>query len=446
MDNAMLAEAIRQSPFDDLLRQRQIAACLEQGLLADAVAAVSAKAEICGLRPQDGKLLIQLHSRLRAAGAAMLLEQLMSHDQARTVTADINVAHDAEAQAIWQACDKLMRYGVYDAARDLLDQALLRWPAEPLMHHGKIRLYLELADYSACATAVNGKQRVCGLDKQDGAMLSKLYSLLKDAGLRSAEIDIFLSNDFVQQVVAGNAKYSGFESLGMDCELGFAQRKLGQEPLGLLRFSGIPFDTLIALLNNDFRDFALPENCELKIIRLADQSQYDLYDRVYRYDMHTFVVADTSDDAADVLKKFCARAQFLKRKLLDDLASGDKIFVYKNDHCSEREARKLSRALLRHGPNRLLVVREFDRRRERAHGALVRVGGHILNGYLERFDVHVIQPEHLLEWRGVLDGALREFSERPPKASLLGLSKLMPWLRRWRGGQAKAPSDHAAVR
>ena len=47
-----------------------------------------------------------------------------------------------------------------------------------------------------------------------------------------------------------------FESLGDNCELGLVQRRAGVEPLGLLRFAGVPLRNLVRGLNARFANIA----------------------------------------------------------------------------------------------------------------------------------------------------------------------------------------------
>ena len=118
------------------------------------------------------------------------------------------------------------------------------------------------------------------------------------------------------------------ESLGCNCEFGFIQRKLGIEPISLLRWAGAPTDGLISALRNNFAGLmeeaighATPPRREP-----ADQRWW-LSCRRYDILFHTneSVAAMTADEAADKARR---RLRWLAGKLMTDLREAEKIFVY----------------------------------------------------------------------------------------------------------------------
>ncbi len=121
----------------------------------------------------------------------------------------------------------------------------------------------------------------------------------------------------------------GFESLGDDCELGFVQRSVGAEPLSLLRFGGIRLHRLYEALGNRFD--GIDDVAELGVSIQGGQGhgEYMIVQNRYRYFYHTFMHSWEIDRDA-LLAREAARLAFCRRKLLEDLEDGEKIFVVKS--------------------------------------------------------------------------------------------------------------------
>lgn len=135
-----------------------------------------------------------------------------------------------------------------------------------------------------------------------------------------------LVHDGVSQGFDLRSIYLNFESLGVNCEFGCVQRNHGAEPLGLFRWAGIEYDSLLRLLRMKLIDYDRPEN-----YRLAGNyaDEYLLVDTVYGSESHTHVnSADVSPE--HFLAQLRRRQVFLKRKFLEDAAAGEKIFVHKS--------------------------------------------------------------------------------------------------------------------
>lgn len=150
---------------------------------------------------------------------------------------------------------------------------------------------------------------------------------------------------------------SEFESLGNNCEFGLVQRYAGLENLGLLKFSASPIENLIHALNTNFELYG----CEGDL-QLYDHSTRYLFcaSRNYGFDYNTGQLAGTVD-VAGILRKEARKIAYLKRRLLEDLRSGDKIFVRKGDgDQSSGQVLDLMRAVRRHGPSKLLWVRASE--------------------------------------------------------------------------------------
>jgi hypothetical protein len=411
---ALLADAIAKKPFDGELRKLQISTLLEDGQRQEAAAAINDKAKLCGLKAHDGNSIIALYLQIREHHChGPVFDALLAHPFVGETIADVFVESCTDGERVHIAAIKLIRYGVFDAGRTMLQAALEHHLENAALHRLLIQCCSAMHAYEDAAAAVNRKNAACGLDGADRDLLTKLHSTIIDERLRGPQVDTFMSLPHVQDIVADNARFCIFESLGNDCELGNVQRNLGQEPLGLLRFSSIPLPTLIKLLKNNFRDFALPENCDLTIVDMGDQAQYDLVDHFYKYQVHTFIVVDKITSHGAVLEKFCARVQFLKRKLLEDLAEGKKIFVYKAHFLPDRDIAELARALRRHGKCRLLAIQEFERKRKRQSTSIEHWDALTVRGYIENFNVRADSPSHVKEWKALLDAALETFSKMP---------------------------------
>ena len=117
----------------------------------------------------------------------------------------------------------------------------------------------------------------------------------------------------------------GFESLGDDCEFGFAQRAAGAEPLSLMRFGGILSHRLHEALDTRFAGIDDPANIAVR----GGPGEYMVHQTHYRYAYHTFVDSETMSPQ-ELLARELKRLSFCRRKLLEDLEDGDKVFVVKS--------------------------------------------------------------------------------------------------------------------
>jgi len=172
-----------------------------------------------------------------------------------------------------------------------------------------------------------------------------------------------------------------FESLGDNCEFGLVQRRCGAEPLGLLRFANINLATLIRGIRSGFAGLGEPGT----VLLVDDPADDEYVVRETMYDMtqHTFIYkADESPDG--LLARQCNRLRFLRRKLMEDIRNGEKIFVYKrNLPLQEAEVLPLLMTLYDYGTNTLLWISPADE----AHpaGSVERRVPGLLHGFIDRF-------------------------------------------------------------
>jgi len=111
-------------------------------------------------------------------------------------------------------------------------------------------------------------------------------------------------------------------SMGDNCEIGFAQRAYGAEPLDLFRWASTPVGLLAMMLKKklagigDIEVDTLPHDY---LIRHAE----------YRLRWHAFTnPAKVSVD--ELLNRERRRLPFLASKLIDDIAEGQRLFVLKS--------------------------------------------------------------------------------------------------------------------
>ena len=149
-----------------------------------------------------------------------------------------------------------------------------------------------------------------------------------------------------------------FESLGQNCEFGLVQRACGAEPLGLLRFSSTPLPKLLNALDAGFVGMGLPDS--LDVVPSANGEEYMVHDQAFGFRYHAWVKANERSPG-EVLQRELRRVPFLVRKLVSDLETADKTFVFRGmGALPEEEVFPLAVALRRYGPNTLLFVTLAD--------------------------------------------------------------------------------------
>lgn len=201
-----------------------------------------------------------------------------------------------------------------------------------------------------------------------------------------------------------------FESLGgrgLGCEFGIFQRECGAEPLGLLRWADMPFKPLVATLNNRFEGVGSEEHTELFISAISGgKGEYCTRDRRGMMFMRAFV-AENEMPFDRMFTASCRRIRFLTRKLIEDLESGSKIFVFRitDRNLDKSEIAELHKAMRHYGENTLLYVRYEDA--EHPSGFVEQLRPGLLIGYMDRFKV---SPNN-------------ELSAAPPTASWLAVCR-----------------------
>jgi tetratricopeptide (TPR) repeat protein len=208
-----------------------------------------------------------------------------------------------------------------------------------------------------------------------------------------------------------------FESLGGTgggCEFGIFQREHGAEPLGLLRWTTVRPDALAAGLTSRFEGVGDPENTILHPeVHSPSRQEYVTTDRNFGLRMHTFVYTDEHDHEK-FHSQICRRLQYLRRKILDDLAAGEKVFVYKTveRELSDSELEKIYLAMRDYGDNTLLYIRYSDA--THPDGTVVQAKSGLLIGYIDHFQqsrTGESGPVVTHSWRALCVAALQLFRE-----------------------------------
>jgi len=180
-----------------------------------------------------------------------------------------------------------------------------------------------------------------------------------------------------------------FENLGTNCEFGLVQHHYGSEPLGLLRFASTSLEALIKALDCRFEGVGHPDNTKFALLGADSgaRAEYRVWDARYNFGMHTFIHDDIgmSQETYDKLyRQQCRRLAFLKDKLISDLETPDKMFVFQQpQRLSDGEIGALLRAIRAYGPGALLSVRPQEERHPAGTVEMAEDG--LLIGYLDRF-------------------------------------------------------------
>jgi len=153
------------------------------------------------------------------------------------------------------------------------------------------------------------------------------------------------------------ALFSQFLSTGRNCEFGIVQKWSEATRLGLLDWLATTPYALLNMLKSGFEGIGEPQQT---LLHVAD-TEYIIEDSRYRIRGHTWeqttqIPREKSYDQA------CGRLKLLKRKMLEELRLGERIFVYKLNLLPVNLAlmRDIADQIAGYGPGCLLGV--FDAR------------------------------------------------------------------------------------
>ena len=277
--------------------------------------------------------------------------------------------------------DSLRILGRFDAAEAALAEGAAKSPSHPGILSTLARVAYDRHDWP---TALDRWKAYLVLFPDDSIAQSQLQLVL-------AQLDRFQEAAALPSSQAEPTDDHGplppaqlmlrFESLGQNCEFGVVQRHYGAEPLGLLRFSSTPLRLLVAALNDKLAGIGDPENTTVRV----QAGEYVTTDSRYHMLMHTFIRAG-DDDPQKRQGSFCRRLQYLRDKLLSDLAEARKIFIYScEEAATDDDILELHAAVNRFGANRLLFVRSSEQ--QHPAGELRKLGDGLLVGYVDQLAI-----------------------------------------------------------
>ncbi len=186
---------------------------------------------------------------------------------------------------------------------------------------------------------------------------------------------------------------NAFQSLGDNCEFGLVQKHYGSNLLGLFKFASTPLGGLVAALRSDFRDLTSPACIDVRVAAGPEEGQRELYlaSNAYGFLFHAGLRTIVDPDK---LKTFEAkRLDFLAGAFTEDLARGEKIFVFKmNDHVPRRDIEELFAAMRAYGPATLLWVTIATD--GHAAGSVEEISEGLMRGYIE----HLAPYDHIASY------------------------------------------------
>jgi hypothetical protein len=211
-----------------------------------------------------------------------------------------------------------------------------------------------------------------------------------------------------------NELVTRFESLGDNCEFGLVQRKLGAEPLGLLRFTFIELRDLIRGLRSGFA--GLGDAGTIEVTVSGKDEEYVIRDSSYAMTFHTWQ-SQTETDIETIRRQYDTRVGFLKRKLIEDVTNAEKIFVIRRSPALRpEEVLPLYAALNETGQNRLLWVVLADEKHPPGTVELLLPG--LMRGYVDRFAPYDNAPDlSFSAWLAVCEAAWRMAGSQPAGSS-----------------------------
>lgn len=142
-----------------------------------------------------------------------------------------------------------------------------------------------------------------------------------------------------------------FVSMGNHCELGFAQRRHGAEPINLFRRANVEAGVVCRAMNERFADIGNPDYIT---VEPSATGHFGPRHTKYPFVWHAWAAPGVTPDA--VRRGESLRLPRLAEALMDDLASGDRVFVFKRPEFEPHVVAMLRDAAQRYGAPTLLLV------------------------------------------------------------------------------------------
>jgi tetratricopeptide (TPR) repeat protein len=272
-------------------------------------------------------------------------------------------------------------------AETVLQEAMKRFPNTQASFVAYAEIAMNRGDWKEAIRRLSEAQRVFPDDKAFPQRIAdaKLH-LIGDDGSDSSEEETAKaeSDDPRAQFREMIMQFESLGGRGLGCEFGMFQREFTAEPLGLLRWADMPYDGIIYALENRFEGVGLPENTLVFVNRENARPEYCSRDlRGFMY-MRAFVYEDEMP-IERMEKQALRRLIFLRKKLIADLESGDKIFVWRltERNLTNGELDRLHAAVRSYGNNVLFYVRYEDDLHPNGTVEIVKPG--LMIGYMDRF-------------------------------------------------------------
>lgn len=289
----------------------------------------------------------------------------------------------------------LRRLARYDEADSEILKAMQTLGDQPLLHESFGLNAIAKEDWGLALLRLHAAQR-----RFPGNDLFRSH--IFDVGLRSADterIDAIVNVELPEETKSTDARklVMAFESLGgggHGCEFGIFQRHFGAEPLGLLRWADIYQDQLSLALETEFAGVGEPEFTTVFVPPSSGRAEYWTTDTRYHMAMRCFVYVDEVPVNV-MIRRVTKRMRYLREKLIEDLRSASKIFVYKNmkRNLTPTELQRLYAACRRYGECTLFYIRYADADHPNGLVCLPRPG--LIIGYIDHFS-HSPETDQLI--------------------------------------------------
>ncbi|WP_172328755.1 hypothetical protein [Mangrovicoccus sp. HB161399] len=200
---------------------------------------------------------------------------------------------------------------------------------------------------------------------------------------------------------------SRFESLGFNCEFGFVQTRCGWQQGGLLRWAVAMPGPLLKNLRNGFDGIYEWDSLVVRNPKMVTDTASGLG---FHTGMHSkdgaFVHGE--EERRRIHEEERAKFLFLRDRLLEQLAEGHRMFVYKYNPGVEPEiVQKIARTIGRAGPGRFLYVQAAERPEQ--VGTVTHEGGNLYLGYVEKLWWRDPEPANVdyAGWRKLMQATER---------------------------------------
>lgn len=197
------------------------------------------------------------------------------------------------------------------------------------------------------------------------------------------------------------AAFQRFEAIGSNCEFGIVQALANPAaPVGLFRYVVFEHtDQMIQAIEAGLEGMFEPDAYAFAQVGWLDHA---VECKRFGFRFHTGVPLDVTGTA--VLEQHVEGLRALKSRFLALLASGEAVFAYRHpSECDEPAMRRLLQAIRRHGPGRLLAVREDA---DRPFGSCVDAGDGLTLGSIRQLTREDPAQVDFAAWEKIVRGVV----------------------------------------